>query len=94
MSCRVSDDGPAGLDEVLSEPEAEDGNLRGPEVPTVLVVSPRAYGLGRGAMSKCQYILPQRLVGYQGWLASTFYLMVPTPTVGSALGLGTATRQI
>lgn len=47
MSCRMSDDGPAGLDKVLSEPEAEGREFRRPEVLTVLVVSSGACGLGR-----------------------------------------------
>lgn len=47
MSCRMPDDGPAELDKVLSEPEAEGRKFRVPEVPTVLVVLSGAYGLGK-----------------------------------------------
>lgn len=90
MSCRMPDDDPIGLDKVLSQPEADDRKLRGPEVPSVLVASPGACGLGRGGCYE-QSSLPQGLVDCQGWLASTFYLMVPTPTVGSMLSLGAAT---
>lgn len=43
----MPDDDLTGLDKFLSQPEAEDRKLRGPEVPTVLVLSPGAYGLGR-----------------------------------------------
>lgn len=49
---------------------------------------------GGDVMSKCQYSLPHGLVNYQGWLASTFYLIIPTPTAGSMVGLGSANRWI
>lgn len=96
MPCRLPDDGPAGLDQVLCEPEAEGRAFREQEVLSVLVSS-GACGWGRGC---CEQVLvqlssPQGRVDYQSWLASTFHLMVPSPLLAySKLGLGAVTRWI